>query len=228
MDANASRPRDAVLEEVNRVFTHEGLPRWTDLRRIGKVSKGEFEIIGVRSVMRDVKYHYTTVVFDVIRPDGSRGEYGVRFSRPAAMVVAEVNGKIAFVKQHRLPIGKWTIEVPRGWIPPETADDPAIAIHAVLASEIGDEWTASLAPFKPVRVGDVACDTGYHALLVPIYYLEARTDVPLPKRCGVHQPRLFSWADVHELEDQGVISDTHTLAALRKVERHLAKRVRSA
>lgn len=217
------RSRVEVLLEVNRVFAEEGLPRWNELRHIGKHRKEEFEITGVRSVTRDVKRYYVIITFEVIRPDGTPGEYGVRFSRPAAAVFAVVNNLVILVKQHRLPLGKWTTEVPRGWIPPESAADHCAAVRAVLSGEIGEEWTASLTPFEPVLVGEMPDDTGYHALVVPVYYLEASTTMPLPKRCGVHQPRAFPWEEVHRLEDVGVINDAHTLAVLRKVERHLAK-----
>lgn len=223
MESERDSPRIGVLEEVNRVFAEEGLPRWTDLRRIGKHRKGEFEITGVLSVARDVKRYYVIVTFKVIRPDGTSGEYGVRFSRPAAAVVAVANGLVILVKQHRLTLGKWTMETPRGWIPPEAAADPRATVRAVLSGEIGEEWVASLTPFEPVLVGEMPDDTGYHALVVPVYYLEAKTTIPLPKRCGVHQPRAFPWEEVHRLEDVGVINDAHTLAVLRKVERHLAK-----
>jgi hypothetical protein len=220
----SDRSRDEVLREVNRVFDKESLPRWAELRRIGKHRKGEFEITGVRNVMRDVRRYYVIVTFEVIRPDGTTGEYGVRFSRPAAAVLAVVNGFVILVKQHRLPLGKWTTELPRGWIPPEAAADHRATVRAVLAGEIGEEWTASLTPFEPHLVGEMPDDTGYHALVVPVYYLEASTNLPLPKRCGVHQPRAKAWAEVHRLEDVGVINDVHTLAVLRKVERHLAER----
>jgi hypothetical protein len=218
------RSRVEVLEEVNRVFAEEGLPPWTELRRIGKHRKREFEITGVLSVVRDVKRYYVIITFSVIRPDGTRGEYGVRFSRPAAAVVAVVNGLIILVKQHRLPLGKWTIETPRGWISLEASTGSCAAVRTVLSGEIGEEWTASLTPFEPILIGEMPDDTGYHALVVPVYYLEAKTALPLPKKCGVHQPREFSWEEVHRLEDTGVISDAHTLAVLRKAERHLAKK----
>ena len=224
MGSERDSSRIKVLKEVNQVFAEEGLPRWTELRRIGKHRMGEFEITGVQSVMRDVKRYYVIITFKVIRPDGTSGEYGVRFSWPAAAVLAVVNGFVILVKQHRLPLGKWTTETPRGWIPPEAAADHRATVRAVLSGEIGEEWTARLTPFEPTLVGEMPDDTGYHALTVPVYYLEASTTMPLPKWCGVHQPRAFPWEEVHRLEDVGVINDAHTLAVLRKVERHLAKK----
>jgi len=48
----AESPRLRVLAEVNEILATEGLPTWTDLRRIGKHREDEFEITGVIRVIR--------------------------------------------------------------------------------------------------------------------------------------------------------------------------------
>lgn len=224
MATNGSSPRVQVLAEVNVVLQGEGLPPWTDLRRIGKHREGEYEIKGVARVVREFRDHYVVIVFTVIRPDGTTGEYAVRFSRPAAIVVPIIDGQVVFVKQHRLAIGKWTTELPRGWIRPELAGDSDATVRDLLSREVGEEWVRSLTLcWEPAVVGDVPEDTGTDALVVPIFLIAGASAMRLPRRSGVVKPVAYDWATVHRLEDDGVINDAHTLAALRKAERRLAR-----
>jgi hypothetical protein len=233
MDSDS--PRLRVLRAVNEVFRQEALPLWKDIRRIGKHREDEFEITGVVRVIRDLREYYVTIVFAVIRPDGTSGEYAVRFSQPAAIVVPVIHVRVVgervfFVKQHRLTIGKWTTELPRGWIrqelsggPPPSAAVPEATVRDLLSREVGEEWARALVIESLERVGEIPEDTGTDSLIVPIYLVRGQTSAALPGRCGVHKPIAYDWATVHRLEDEDVINDAHTLAALRKAERHLAQ-----
>lgn len=233
MDARptAESPRLRVLAEVNEILVAEGLPRWTDLRRIGKHREDEFEITGVVRVIRELRQYYVVIVFEVLRPDGTTGEYAVRFSRPAAIVVPLLcptsdvgqSDRVVFVRQHRPTIGKWTIELPRGWIRTELARDPEATTRDLLSREVGEEWAQALAVDTIEVVGEIPEDTGTDSLIVPIYFVRGQNAAPLPRRAGVHKPVAYDWATVARLEDEGVINDAHTLAALRKAERYLQK-----
>ena len=219
----AESPRLRVLAEVNEILAAEGLPTWTDLRRIGKHREDEFEITGVIRVIRELRQYYIVIVFSVIRPDQTTGEYAVRFSRPAAIVVPIIDERVVLVKQHRLTIGKWTTELPRGWIRRELARDPEATIRDLLCREVGEEWVRSLEIASVELVGEIPEDTGTDSLIVPIHLVHGRNSASLPRRCGVHKPVAYDWKTVHRLEDEGVINDAHTLAALRKAERYLAR-----
>ncbi|MDO8599552.1 MAG: hypothetical protein Q7S02_05575 [bacterium] len=224
MATTGSSPRARVLVAVNEVLRSEGLLPWTDLRRIGKHREGEHEITGVARVVREFRDHYVVIVFTVIRPDGTTGEYAVRFSRPAAIVVPIIDGQVVFVKQHRLAIGKWTTELPRGWIRPELAGDPEATVRDLLSREVGEEWVQSLTLcWATAVIGDVPEDTSTDSLVVPVFLIAGESAVRLPRRSGVVKPVAYDWATVHRLEDDGVINDAHTLAALRKAERHVAR-----
>lgn len=224
-------PRLKVLATVNEVLRGEGLPPWTDLRRIGKHREDEFEITGVVRVIRELRQYYVVIVFSVLRPDGPTDEYAVRFSRPAAIVIPLLcptsdvgqSDRVVFVRQHRPTIGKWTIELPRGWIRTELARDPEATVRDLLCREVGEEWVRSLMVDTVQVVGEIPEDTGTGSLIVPIYFVRGQNAAPLPRRAGVHKPVAYVWATVHRLEDEGIINDAHTLAALRKVERHVQK-----
>lgn len=220
---NDESSRLRVLREVNETLRREGLPPWDNPRRIGMHRDGECEITGVARVVREFRDHYVVIVFDIIRPDGTTGEYAVRCSRPATILVPIVNDQVVFVKQHRLPIGKWTTELPRGWIRQELAHDAEAMVRDLLRREVGEEWVRSLEIASVECVGEVPEDTGTDSLIVPIFLVIGRNAVELPHRHGVHRPVAYDWAIVQEYEDGGTINDAHTLAALRKAERFLAR-----
>ena len=144
------RNRVEVLREVNHVLESEGLAPWNDLRRIGKHRQREFEITGVSHVIRDLQQYYVLIVFQVIRPDGSTGQYGVRVTHHIpTCLVAIINNQVLCVQQHRLTTGKWTIELPRGWV--RQSDAFACkggAAEALLKREFGTTWTESLEPLE--------------------------------------------------------------------------------
>lgn len=219
-----------ALRSVNEVLRGEGLSPWTDLRRIGKYREGEFEITGVARVIRDLREYYVVIVFTVIRPDGTTGEYAVRFSRPAAILIPIINDAVVFVKQHRLTIGKWTTELPRGWVrrestdgPPPSAAVPEATVRDLLCREVGEEWARALEVEAITCVGEIPEDTGSNSLIVPISLVRGRNATPLPRQAGIHKPVAYDWETVHRLEDEGNINDAHTLSALRKGERYLAR-----
>lgn len=225
------RPREVVLREVREVLRCEGFPpdelnpAWGNVRRIGRYTNGEHEIIRVSRVARDARSHYITVFFEVIHPNGERGTFGMRFSRPAVKVVVVVHGRLIFSSEHRPALGKWEPEIPRGWISWQESRDPQRAARVVLERKVGKAWTAGLTPFEPIKVGEGPDDSGYHNLIVPVYYFEAENAVELPSwnDARTHRPRAYTWIELDGLEDRGKISDDRTLSALRHVERYLRK-----
>ncbi len=217
--------RPDVLREVNAVLEKEGLPLWTSLSRIGKHRSREHEITGVSHVIVDLKAYYVIIVFDVIRPDGSVGKYGVRSTtRIPTCVVTLINDKVLLVKQHRLTTGTWTLEMPRGWIEPERArNTPGGAGRVLLDREIGSELTARLDIPSPILLGSVWEDTGSRLDQVQIYLSQFRSDEDLPRRAEHIKHALYTWNQVDELLDKEILNDQTSLAALLKTERFLRK-----
>lgn len=223
----SEKTRPEVLDEVNAILESEGLPKWDSLKRIGRYRDGEFEITGVSHVVRDLKQYYVIIIFNVLRPDGSVGQYGVRATRRLPTCVVMIAGEeILFIQQHRPACGRWMNELPRGWIEPANAAAHAGgASHALLEREVGTQWVQSLDKTDPILLGSVWEDTGTRMDQVQIYLVEtSRTPSDPPKHKGHVRPRLYSWQRVHELVDEGVINDQTTITALYKVERFLANR----
>ncbi len=224
----ASRPE--VLAEVNATLAHEGLPTWNKLRRIGKHRDGEHEIIGVSGVFRDLKSYYVLIIFDVIRPDGSRGKYGVRTSKHIpTSVVTVVNDKLLLVKQHRLTTGTWTLEVPRGWVDAERAEKaPGGAGRVLLERELTNSKPIGLDLPDPVLIGQVWEDTGTRLDKLWLYYCEFQISEFNPSGRARHlKPALYTWRQVDELIDKGILNDQASITALFKAERYRRK-LRSA
>ncbi len=217
--------RERVLQEINAVFAKEGLPLWRDLKRIGKHRQGEFEITGVSHVIRDLQQYYVIVIFNVIRPNGSVGQYGVRVTpRIPTCVVAIINDQLLFVQQHRLASGRWMVELPRGWIDPERASACTLGVaQALLEREVGSEWVLGLEGFNPILIKSVWEDTGTRLDQVQIHLVQATSKSPLPKHQNHVNPRLYTWEDVHGMIDRDIINDQTTLTALFVAERFLAK-----
>ena len=200
-----------VLKEVNRTFARYGLPSW-DLRRLGMQSRGEFEIIGVESVYNELWRSFVYIVFKVIKPDGSPGTYAMDFNAAAAIVILLVNGQMVLVRQHRPTLGKWTMEIPRGWIEDKAVGDPVAEVRSILNREVGAEWVKTFASFAPVLLGSPAEDSGRIAGKgCRVYLLETTTAVAPPQRSGVHRPRLV---EPEQLDDLRELDDQHSFTAL--------------
>lgn len=218
-------PRLAVLEGVNVVFRKYGLPEWTELKRIGKHREGEFEITRVVHVWDDLVQYFVYVVFAVIQPDGTPGVYGVRFNRPTAVVVPIINGRVLLVKQHRLPVGRWLVELPRGWLPVHPAwksEDEWTPAKLILERELGEEFVQTLKVREAKKLSEPSEDSGARGTAVGIYLLIAETQAETPKRHGVHKiihgP---NWEELLGWVDQNSIADLHSLSAILKAGRFL-------
>lgn len=74
---------------------------------------------------------------EVARPDGSPGIYGVVSFRARAVgaVVADGEGRILLVGQHRYPLDRYSWEVPEGGSPWD--EDPLVGAQRELAEETG-------------------------------------------------------------------------------------------
>lgn len=229
------RERREVLEEVNRVFTKYGLPLWKSLKRIGKHREGEFEITSVINVWDDVQQYFVIIQFSIIRPDGTKGVYAVRFQRPAAIVVLIVNKKVVLVKQHRLPVGGWTLEHARGWLPVEPdweSDNSFDPADLIIRRELGDEFIDTLQITHYHRFTPVHEDTGTRASSVGIHLVIGESNISLPSKVDylkftaqwTWDEFLQNWDESQSNPRRHICRDLHSQAAIFQVERHLRAR----
>lgn len=244
MAANDSLRRAELLQKINGVFDRYGLDHW-DERDLGLATGREIEIVDVDEHVFDRHAPYFVIItFQVHRPQKGRwgwewtqATHPIRFNtRPSIVVAAQVNGGLVFVKQHRPAVHDHPWELPRGWIPADVASDPRRAVRHLLERECGAEWTAGLSSINPIDLGIGWPDSSNRADHIQIYYLEARNERPLPTRIGlltlrlghlrsVHGPNVPEGRlDVDHLEDEGKLADMFTSVALRKMERHLARK----
>src|ERR1700734_1809150 len=77
--------------------------------KLGLASAGEIEITGFPNFFAPSDRFFTDVRFPVRFPGGATGLYAIRYNAngdvsDGAVLVVKVNGKFAFIKQHRLPL----------------------------------------------------------------------------------------------------------------------------
>jgi len=155
--------------------------------------------------------------YQVTRPDGQPGLYGVvHFRARAAGVVAIADdGCTILVGQHRVPGGVWSWEIPEGGVGPD--ESMAEGIARELQEEAG--WRARswqrLMPFD--LSNSVTDETGELFLAWDVEEGRNRPD---------DDEDLVLWrlplADAVALVDQGVIRDIMSVAALMRVDRDWA------
>jgi hypothetical protein len=228
--AATAEDRTALIERINAGLRERGLK---PIAKLGDRRKGEIEIVGIVDVHDHSRRFFTDVKFAVVFPNGSDGEFTVRFNAngavsDGAVIVVLVNGKFAIVKQWRLPLGRWMYEVPRGF--GERIDKAKLAGAlgtlsigdlplGTLARELGEEVMAGAEVASVTHLGNVAQDSGTHAV-VPSYFLvqlrlpEDRLGDKL-KGSDDEVAKVFLWDAARVRAEFGrKLCDNHTIAAL--------------
>jgi hypothetical protein len=227
--------KDLLLESINQQLAERGLRRFS---AIGNQTKGEYEITGIAEINDSNKRFLTDILFDVLTPKGQKGQFSVRFSangevNDGAVFVTVVNGKFAIMYQWRLPLARYTWEVPRGFSDKldqahvqgslgtlKIADLPL----GTLIRELGEEIVSGGQVTSITHLGNVAENTGTHNV-IPSYFLvmlcvdEVKLNDKLrdPEIKGVE---LWDVAAVNQ-EIGGKLCDNHTLTALFLAAKHI-------
>ncbi|MCW5725349.1 MAG: NUDIX hydrolase [Maricaulaceae bacterium] len=98
-------------------------------------ARGPWRVHGVRTAFENP--WITVSEYEVTRPDGVPGRYGVVSPANLAIAILPVHadGSVTFVGQHRFPTDRYEWELPEGGGP--KADDPRDSARRELAEETG-------------------------------------------------------------------------------------------
>ena len=149
---------------------------------------------------------------DVRSPGGADRSFTVGVTGDAVSVVAVADdGRVVLVRQHRYPVGQWTLEVPAGGLPPGA--DPLAQARAELAEETGataTTWT-ELGRFFPMPG---RLDARFHVFLATGFD-GARLGAPEPSEDEwIDEIVLASIDELGAMVAAGEICDGCSLAAL--------------
>ncbi len=244
MSVDDQEVRQALLVTINAQLAERGLK---PIPKLGDAAKGEIEIVGLKRFEDHASRFFTDAVFAVRLPNGKDGDYTVRFNANSsrsdgAVFAVLVNGKFAIVKQWRVPLGRWTYEIPRGFS--EKLDSARITGKLGTVSigdlplgsvtrELGEEVMANATVMSMTHLGNVAQDTSFHSA-APAYFL-VQIVVP-PEMLGdklrgtddeVSKVLLWDTKTIRAELGQK-ICDSHTITGLVLVFNHIDKLPRLA
>jgi hypothetical protein len=110
--------RENLLKGINQILAERNLK---PISKLGDLNNpGETEITEIVEVFDHSQRFFTDIKFAVTFPNGATGQFTVRFNARGIISDGDVlsvliNGRFAIVKQWRVPLGKWTYEIPRGF-----------------------------------------------------------------------------------------------------------------
>jgi 8-oxo-dGTP pyrophosphatase MutT (NUDIX family) len=145
-----------------------------------------------------------------LRPDGTRGIYGVVHKADFVLVVPYEDGGFYLVEQYRYTVKRRYWEFPQGSQEDSPDIDPVTLARSELAEETGLA-AASLTKIGWLFPSYGFCDHGFH-VMVATGLTQGQPD-PGPDEIGL-RTRWFSEADVWRLVAEGQVTDAHTVAAL--------------
>lgn len=161
---------------------------------------------------------------DVVRPDGADGVYGiVRIAQSAVGVLAVTErGEVTLVGQWRVPLGRYSWELPEGGCPAD--EDPLAAAQRELAEETG----LRAASWMQILSYDVSnCLTDETAIAFLAWNL--RAGEASPDGTEVLERRVVHFTTLLEGIERGAIRDGLTIATvLRAHQMALAGRLPEA
>lgn len=180
--------RTERLSDINRQLAERNLK---SIAKLGDADKGEVEVLSILEFHDHSKRFFTDVKFAVRFPNGDEGAFTVRFNAngataDGAVLVVLVNGRFAIVKQWRLPLGRWTYELPRGFAEKLSADKPTELLGAfnvkdlpmlgTLSRELGEKLMADAEIKSVTHLGKIAENSGTHSVEPSFYLVQLQVD----------------------------------------------------
>jgi ADP-ribose pyrophosphatase len=149
-------------------------------------------------------------------PDGRKVSYELVKHNPSVTILPlDTEGMVYLVKQYRLGAGRDLLEFPAGVV--ENGEDPWACALRETREEIG------MASGKLTLLGQAYLIPGYGDELMNFYLAEELTPGPLtPDPDEFLQVEHLAVAELFNLIDKGVITDSKTLAALTLARRYLS------
>lgn len=230
--------RTERLADINRQLAERNLK---PVAKLGDSEKGEIEVLSILELHDHSKRFFTDVKFEVRFPNGDKGAFTVRFNAngatsDGAVVVVLVNGRFAIVKQWRLPLGRWTYELPRGFAEKLKADAVTSLVGAfdvkdlpmlgTIARELGDKLMAEAEIASVTHLGKLAENSGTHSVEPSFFLVQLRVDETLLEhRLQSTESPLLSvqlWsADEARKQIGARLADCHTITAVALALRHI-------
>ena len=228
--------RNERLSAINAELTKRGLK---SIPKLGDHTKGEIEVVGIKEIYDHSKTFFTDVKFDVLFPNGKPGAFTVRFNAngevsDGAIVVALVNGQFAIIKQWRVPLARWTYEVPRGF--GEKLDKAQIQGTlgtlkigdlplGTLARELGEEVMKDAEITSVTHLGNIAENSGT-SNVVPSYFLVhiaiGAEELASKLGGGDDEIKVQLWNAARVRSEIGrKLCDNHTITAVALALRHI-------
>lgn len=172
----------------------------------------------VRCVESRVVYQnpWMTLTEDTVaRRDGSTGLYGVMRARDFALVLPWDGERFHLVEQFRYPVGARLWEFPQGSVAGAHAKSPA----DVAAIELEEE--AGLRAGRWHHLGFLHAGYGRSTNGFDVFLAEELKRVPARREVEEQDMRsgTFTLGEVWELVERGLMTDSHSLAALALWER---------
>lgn len=229
--------RDTLLSRINETLSKRNLK---SLTKLGDIEEREIEIVDIIEVYDHSERFFTDIKFGVKFPNGTPGAFTVRFNAngavsDGAVIVILVNGKVAIVKQWRLPLCRWTYEVPRGF--GEKLDKAQIngALGTLkigdlplgtLARELGEEVMNSAEVTSVTHLGNIAENSGTSAVVPSFFLVQLSIEPELlaAKLKGNEDSmvtKLWDFAEVRR-EFGRKLCDNHTLTAIALAQNYIA------
>jgi len=159
---------------------------------------------------------WMTLTEDVVeRRDGSQGLYGVVRSRDFSLVLPWDGERFHLVEQYRYPVGARLWEFPQGSV----ADPPGLSAQEAAAVELAEE--AGLVAATWQHLGFLHAGYGRSGNGFDVFLATELTQVPERREPEEQDMRsgTFTREEVWDLVARGLMTDSHSLAALALLHR---------
>jgi hypothetical protein len=208
------------LEAINQILAANNLRQFPS---IGDNRLGESEIIDIVEWPVAQTKQWQDVVFLVRRVDGTQYRHQIRFNSngvvcDGVIFMPVINGRVALVRQFRVALGQWTVELPRGF-----AENPADIVSAgfgslpaALLRELDEEVMKDAQVSSFNYLGLVADNTGTHNVMCQAYVVRIKADSlrgPVSGTQGLGVV-FVDWEDLLSKPASLGIRDAHSLAVI--------------